>query len=300
MSTTTTHPFALGWDPYRAEDAYAQLKSQHRLWTVVQGPYPEAVSLTKARLRHLEQGQAGTCWAHSAVQNAEVFGNAHGYSSFPICRRLVGWQGKQLEGGGNPSNGGAVVDGLLAMSSSKGAGIAHEDLCPYSDDYRTLDTKPPDNVFADGKKANLVAVIDVQSDEDARKLISANIPVSNGIWWPYGWDGGTTFHDTVGNGTYGHALLEIGYVMPGVFDQYAWFQLDNWHGLLYPALTPEKAAKVPGYQPIGDKTSDFWVRADVYERVRNMGNAERIAATDLVGLGTIVTNDHFGSDWGLI
>lgn len=295
------HPFALGWDRDRAEFVHNQLKNQNRLWTVIAGPVPDAISLSKFRLRHLEQGNAGTCWAHSATQNAEVFAKAHDYSAFPICRRLVGWQGKQLEGGGNPSNGGAVTDGLLAMSSSKGAGIAHEDLCPYTDDFRTLGTKPPQNVFDDGKKANLVAIIDVQSDDDSKRLISAKTPVSNGIWWPYGWDSQKTFMDSIGSGVYGHALLEIGYVQPGVFDDFAWFQLDNWHGLLYPPLPADKAAKVPGYVPIqADKTSDFWVRADVYEKVRNYGNAERVSATDLNGLGTIVTNSYFGSDWGLI
>ncbi|MGE5754261.1 MAG: hypothetical protein ACM35G_00890 [Planctomycetaceae bacterium] len=286
--------FALGWDPGRAAIVRAQLRAQGRYCGVIAGPAPPAWSLSMDRLRHLEQGQAGTCWAHSGTQNAEVFARSKGYEAFPICRRLVAWGGKQLEGGGNPSDGGTATDALLSMTAEKGIGIAHEDLCPYTDDRRTLGTRPPQAVFDDAKKGHLVAIVDVTSDEDARRLIGAGIPVSNGLWWPFGWDHPQTFMDSIGSGTYGHALTEIGYAMPGVFDEHAWFQFDNWHGLLYPPLPAALAEKVPGYRPITpERTSDFWVRADVYERVRNFGAAERVGATDLDGLGKVVTIPGF-------
>jgi hypothetical protein len=287
---TVPHPFALGWSPQRAAIVRSEMLAQGQYCRVLPGATPPpAFSLSDKRRRHLEQKQAGTCWAHSGTQNCEVSANSLGYDSFDVCRRLVGWQGKQFEGGGNPSDGGTSTDALRAMTT-QGAGIAHESLCPYTDNYRTLGTKPSQNVFDDAIKSHLVGIVDVTSDDDARRLIASGRPVSNGIWWPYGWDSSQTFMITIGSGTYGHALLEIGYVTPGVWDEYAWFQFDNWHGLLYPPLPADRAAKVPGYQPIrADRTSDFWVRADVYERVRNYGNAERVAATDLDGLGKIVS-----------
>lgn len=295
-------PYALGWDPVRARSVRSLLQAANAYCTVVAGAVPEAWSLSDKRLRHIEQGQAGTCWAHSGCQNAETMAGARGYNQFPICRRLIGWAGKQLEGGGNPADGGTATDALLSMTSKRGAGIAHEELCPYSDDRSVLGTRPPQDVFQDAEKAHVVAVVDVTSDDDARRLISNGLVVSNGIWWPYGWDSRKTFMDSIGPGTYGHALCEIGYVTEGVFDQYAWFQFDNWHGLLYPPLPPDKAEKVPGYKPIeADRTSDFWVRADVYAEVRAYGNAERVGATDLDGLAKIVSVPSFiDPPWGLL
>lgn len=225
------------------------------------------------------------CWAHSGAQNAEVSANALGYQAFPVCRMLVGWVGKQLEGGGNPSNGGSPTDALLSMTEEKGSGIAHEDLYPYTDDARRLGSRPPDEVFEDAQRSHLVGVVDVQSDDDARRLISSGNPVSNGQWWPYGWDSHQTFMTTIGPGAYGHALLEMGYVQAGVWDDHDWWQLDNWHGLLYPPLDADKAAKVPGYKPIrADKTSDFWVRGDVYRAVQAKGGFIRVAGADLKGI----------------
>ena len=290
----TVNSFALGWDPARSRAVRAELTARRLYATVLDGPVPPAYSLSGKRLRHLEQGQAGTCWAHSGTQLAEVSAVALGYEAFPVCRRLVGWQGKQLEGGGNPSDGGTATDALLSMTAEKGAGIAHEDLCPYTDDRRVLGSRPDAKVFDDARKSHLVAVVDVKSDDDARRLISSGRPVSNGIYWPFNWDDSRTFMDTIGRGAYGHALTEIGYVIKGVWDEYDWFQFDNWHSLLYPPLPPEKAAKVPGYKPITpEKTSDFWLRADIYEKVRGFGYAERVSATDITGLGKIVNIPSF-------
>ena len=305
------HPFALG---FVARPAARQLAIDlGRYCRIVDptAPVPPAYSLSQFRTRHVEQGQAGTCWAHAGAMDAEVSALALGYESFPVCRRLVGWAGKQLEGGGNPSNGGDPTDALLSMVESKGVGIAHEALCPYTDDSRTLGTKPSQNVFDDAKKSWGIAIVEVTSDDDARQMIYHGQAVANGIWWPYGWDNQKTFMDTIGTGTYGHALLEIGYAQPGIFDQFAWFQFDNWHGLLYPPLPTALASKVPGYKPISfDRTSDFWVRADIYERVRGYGNAVRVGLTDFQGIRkTIVSKPGFleggwigapGSEWAII
>ena len=295
-------PFVSGWHPDFCKAAAARLAARgvylHRLLrTEAQAAIPPACSLSGARLRHLEQGQAGTCWVHSAVQLAETFAKAGGFNAFPIARRLVGWQGTRLEGGGNMSNGGSPVDAILAMTgeSGKGVGIGREALWPYTDDYRSLAQAPATDILADARAAHIAAPIEVASDDDSRTLIASKCPVSNGIWWPYQWDRqGSTLIDWIGAGTYGHALTEIGYVTrgtwPGAPGQFDWFQLDNWHGLLYAPLPPELAALVPGYAPITPtRTSDFWVRADVYATVRGYGNAIRCSATDLDGLARLCT-----------
>lgn len=284
--------FVPGWTPEAFVAARARVLASGKVYYQIRSDAPvyPAYSLTQYRLRHLEQGQAGTCWVHAATQLGEVFASSNGFEAFPICRMLVGWAGKKLEGGGNPTNGGSPTDALEGMTSDKGPGIAHESLWPYSDSSRALGASPAANVTADAKGHALETMVDVASDDQARQLISANHPVANGIWWPYGWDNSQTFMTGIGVGSYGHALLEIGYASAGVFDDYAWFQLDNWHGLLYPPLSADKAAKVPGYKPISDsKTSDFWVRADVYQRVRDKGNAERVTATTLQGFPNLFT-----------
>lgn len=278
----------LGWDPKSYLAARATLTAANRYATVAPGgSYPPAFSLSDQRIRHLEQRQAGTCWVHAPVQLAETSGQAMGYQMFEICRRLVGWVGKQLEGGGNPSNGGSPTHALMAMTNEqgKGAGIAHEALLPYTDNYSALAQKPPANVFEDAKTSHLVAVVDVKSDDDSRRLISTKHGVAIGIWWTAHWDANQTFFTTIGSGSYGHAPMEIGYVTQGVWDDHDWWQLDNWHGLLYPPLPAAHASKVPGYKPITpDKTSDFWVRGDIYRQVQAKGYFERVSATDLEGI----------------
>lgn len=284
--------YALGWDPKRAQAAHQEMMATGHYVQVVQGvETPPAFSLGQWRYRELMQGQAGTCWVHAAVALAETFAKAHGYKSFPICRRLVGWEGKQIEGGGNPTNGGAPTDALKSMMTQY-AGIAHEDLLPYSDRSYDLGQKPPQSVWEDAKKANLVLPVDVKDEDDLRVMIANKHPVANGTWWPYNFDDGVTFMTRIGGGTYGHALLEMGYVKqgvwPGEYGKYDWWQWDNWHGRLYPPLPLELANLVPGYTSDGqDKVTNFWVRGDLRKTLVNRGYYECVSATDLSGLGVV-------------
>jgi hypothetical protein len=292
MSFDSDSQFVPGWTPVAFLAARSRVLASGKRYATIRGDvsYPPAHSLSQFRLRHLEQGQAGTCWVHAATQLCEVFASANGGDAFPVCRMLVGWAGKKLEGGGNPTNGGSPTDAIEGMTGEKGPGVGHESLWSYSDSRRDLAQSPSSTILADAKGHALVQPVEVKSDDDARRLIASNHPCANGIWWPYGWDSSQTFMSSIGRGSYGHALLEIGYVTAGVWDNYDWFQFDNWHGLLYPPLPAEKAAKVPGYKPISaDRTSDFWVRADVYQTVRGYGNAERATATDLNGFGHLFT-----------
>lgn len=294
-----SHVFTPGWDPLRHRVTRAAMLASRRYATVTAGQdYPKACSLSKFLLRKTRQGHAGSCWLHAGVCDAEVTANAQGYKIFPICRRLVGWMGKQLEGGGNPSDGGTCTDALLAMTEEKGAGIAHEDLCPYTDDYRTLGTKPEQKVFDDGKKSHLILPVDVRSDDDAKVLISKNYAVAIGTWWPYNFDDEHTFMDHIGQGSYGHALVKMGYVEPGVFPgehgKYGWWQWQNWHGDLYPPLPPEYAKCVPGYhEEAEEKVSDFWVRYDQDDRLQKMGDYEYVSVTDVKGLDRNIVETDF-------
>lgn len=297
----TPQGHSLGWLPIQAARSRAALMMTRQFARVAPGQAtPDASSLSQYLLRQMMQGQAGTCWDHAGVCLAETTANALGYTAFPICRRLVGYVGKGLEGGGNPSDGGAVSDALAAMTSERGAGIAHEDLCPYSDDYGTLGTKPPAKVYADAKSTNLVVPVDVQNDDDAMVMIANNHAVSIGTWWPYNFDDRKTIMASIGNGTYGHALTKIGYVKPGVIDDPEWaggaWQWMNWHGNLYPPLPAAIAKKIPGYAiRFADQNGlvpDFWVPFPLDTKLQGMGNYEYVSATDLAGLSQniVVTN----------
>jgi hypothetical protein len=238
--------------------------------------------------REMEQGQAGTCHTHAAVAASEDTALANGLEPFPICRRLTGWQGMQIAGGGNMSDGNSPTNDILALSNQQGGvGAAHESLCPYTDDYYTLGSQPDASVFADAKPVRVVQPVDVDTvgDDASMRLLANKHAVYNGIWWPFGWDDQQTFMTSIGSGEYGHALEECGYAQPGVIDQYGWYCLRNWHGKLYPPLPLNLRAKIPGYPAVMPAlVTEFWVRQDIYSEVRAYGNAERGAVTDLTGL----------------
>lgn len=292
------YPFVSGWNPSLASKARQEMLESKRYCTVIEGiETPKALSLSQFVLRPMEQGQAGTCWVHAAVCLAETFALAQSYDAFPICRRLVGWEGKQLEGGGNPTNGGAVTDALKAMIKGC-AGIAHEELLPYSDSSRDLGTKPPQNVWDDAAKSDLAFPVDVRSNEDAITLIASKHPVAIGTWWPFNFDDHKTFMTYVGTGAYGHALTIIGYVKkgvwPGEYGNYAWWQVRNWHGFLYPPLPQELAAVLPGYKPDrSDATTDAWWRDDCLTELQCRGNFEFVSATDIHGINKVVRIPSF-------
>lgn len=292
-------PFALGWDPDRYKVAHRALLRSAHATVNPEAPIVEAISLGKHVLREMMQGQAGTCWVHAAVCLAETLAGSLGLRRFAICRRLVAWEGKLLEGGGNPSDGGTVTDALVAMARGRGVGIAHEVLCPYTDDVEELGTEPPPEVFADALKADIALAVDVRGDDDARRLLSAGIPVAIGTWWPYGFDNGQTFMNSINHGIYGHALTKIGFVRAGVFPgdegEHGWWQWQNWHGRLYPPLPPAFAERVPGYHAEHpDLVTHFWVRDDIDAVLQSMGNYEYVSATTIHGLVSGVVVPSFG------
>lgn len=277
-----------GWNPVRAKVATAALLATNRYATVRAGVAPrrKVYSLSKFRYRDMNQGAAGTCWVHAGVALAEFTARAKGYQPVPVARHLVGWFAKQsFEGGGNPSDGGSITDAVRAMTEPQGCGIADERFDPYSDDPRYLGRKPPQSAWDDAKGGYMVLPVPVRTKGEIKTLVDADHPVGLGIWWSAAWDGPTAFHSDPGDGEMGHALLVIGFAEPGVFDGNLWWQLQNWHGDIYPPLAPAQAAKVEGYQPVSPRaTSDFWMSDSLLDyALRQGGTCETVSATDLTG-----------------
>lgn len=281
--------FTPGWHPDFAAAALSDIHRTGRYCTVAPPtkPLSPARFLTEFRLNFYVQGDAGTCWIHGPKQGAEIMANALGYKAFPICRRLIGWYGKnQFEGGGNPSEGGSGYDAIRSMAAAD-CGLAHEDLCPYTDNARTLGTKPGQAVWADAVKSHVIAPVVVQPDPvQIQTMIDNFRPVPIGIWWPYGWDNQQTVMNAIGPGEYGHEICIVGYIQPKVIgNSETLYGLDNSHGKLYPPLPPQLAKLIQGYKPIAlDFTSEFLVPESLLFQVINMGSAELSSMTDFDGI----------------
>lgn len=291
--------FVPGWTPAFAARAQARLMATGRFCLVVEdGTTPPPVwSLGKFCLGEYTQGNAGTCHAHAVKDMAEVSAGALGYKAFKISRRLVGWEGCQLEDGHNQADGGSPTDNITGMSSA-GIGIAHEDLWPYTDDRNALALPPPANVLQDAAKSHLVAPVPISSFDQMKKMIASGRPVSIGIWWPYNWDDHQTVMTTVGQGEFGHALNVIGYAGQGIVADEEAYQLRNWHTRLYPPLTPAQAARVPGYLAFHpDLVTDFWVIRSALSQVIRKGGAELVSATDYDGISRGVVQPSSGADF---
>jgi hypothetical protein len=278
----------LGWDPKRSVVAEAEVLDSGRYCTVAAPvePLPQAISLAQYKIGSYDQGMAGVCWTFSAKQLAEVLANRLGYDAYPISSRLVGWYAKETyEGGGNQADGGSPTDAIRAMSS-RGLGIAHQSVCPYTDDPRVLGQKPPPEAFEDAGDTHLLAPVIVKTLDQAKQLIASGRPVCNGIPWPGNWEGPGPFVGAPGAIVGGHSVLIIGFAAAGVLHKLALLHCDNWRRpTQYRALPPSLAALVPGYAPSRPTTTtDFWIPEDYYRDVCRGQVTEHVSATDLDGL----------------
>lgn len=282
--------FVPGWDFNAYQVAHGQMVGSGRYCNlaVAAAPLPQAMSLSKYRTRYLQQGQAGTCHEHSPAQMWSFMAKIKGYAEFPACRRLIGWEGESLISGGNQANGGSPTANIMGMTAPN-AGVAHESLCPYTDNATILGQKPPANVWTDARAYSLVSPVHVAPTFQAiATSIVGLMPVCNGYPCPSSVEAGQTF---VSSGTKilgGHSELIVGFAQPGIFDSRYWLQFENWWGLMYPPLTPVQAIKVPGYMPVNTThTSDCWIEMQYYLWLCSQwgqNGAEHVSATDLAGL----------------
>ena len=281
--------FVPGWMPELAAAANEQyLASGHR-YTALDfaddRPLPAGFSLSQFRLWPFNQGPVGTCWENCTTQLFQIHTEADGtYESVPLSRCMVGYQGKKLDGGGNPADGGSVLNGMLAMSDPpKGVGVCHESLWPYKPDRRYFAAGPPEGAIAD---ANLNRVHNVARVEPMPEAIKRPIfnghPVAIGISWPGNWDSCDTAGRVPSPGwpVGGHAITIIGWL--DGWDGHNYYQVENSHGAIYHPLPPEIAARVTGYKPaFPDKTHDAWYREDWL--MRKLQDAEVLTAAGLTG-----------------
>lgn len=293
--------FVPSWSPAYGIQAAARLAASGRYCTVA-APEPDkptrpAVSLSRYRLNYYVQGDAGTCYSHSPKQMAEVIARAKGYSPFPISRRLIAWATKQMEDRGNPADGGSPTDAVVTMST-RGVGLAREDLCPYTTDRNTLARRPGQEVFDDAVKSHLIAPVRASSLDEVIRLIDAGYPVANGFPAPSSlMKQGATFIDSIGSILGGHSVLLWGYIKKGVIDDHLWVEMEGWWDLMYRPLPPSIAKLVDGYEPVRpDRTSSAWMRDDIYIQLCNLdGYAEHVSGTDLDGVirGVVVKSPSF-------
>lgn len=252
-------------------------------------PLLPALSGSQYRARPLLQGQAGTCHETSPAQFFSMSATALGYREFAACRRLIGFVGEAIIHGGNQANGGSPTANIMGMTnqSGQGIGVAHENLCPYTDDPAILAQRPPQDVWDDAKATHLIAPVIVPPTFDAICRSVANHQyVCNGFLAPNTLESGQAFISDYSSILGGHSILIIGYIQPGVIDPFGWLQFEGWWGNLYGTLPPAVAAKVPGYKPVTPaKTSDCWLRWDLYSHLLSLDTyAEHISAVDISGL----------------
>jgi len=293
--------FCPGWHPEFASRSRVQFAaSGGRFQSATFGddarPLPPGFSLSRFRRWPFDQSVAygirgdkiGTCWENAGTQAFQIHTAADGaFEAVPLSRCMTGWQGKKLEGGGSPADGGSVLDAFRAMSDPPdGVGCCHEELWPYHPDRRYFAAGPPDGAVADAGLNRVHGIADNLAIGDGwKRPIFNSHPVGIGIWWPYGWD--TSVDSTgratgIGNGQYGHALAVIGWL--DGWDGATWWQIENSHGPIYRVVPSDIASRIIGYAPaFPDKTHDFWVRDDWMRSVLGYGNAEAIAATGLTG-----------------
>lgn len=285
--------FVQGWSLDFAMAAEGRMLSSGRYATVnapaAATPRP-AVSLTHLRSRYLNQGAAGTCYAHSAAQLFEITAKSLGFEPFPASRRFIAYNTKQVEDKANPADGASPTDAIRVMTDG-GVGVANEKFCPYSDDRNVLAQRPPQAAFDDARKSHLQVPISVKSFDQVVALIDGQngtvpgLPTANGFQCPVEMQGNATFVKNISSYLGGHSELCVGFAQPGVFDEYWWLELEGSWALIYKPLPPSLAKLVYGYEPASaTKTSSNWVRKDVYLQCCQQG-CEHVSATTIAGLG---------------
>jgi hypothetical protein len=251
-----------------------------------------AFTLADIILWWYNQGSVGSCFANavcSSIETSISFAVRQGapFDEIQLSRRAVWYFGRTLDGSiGTRGDGGSITN---AMRSIHEYGIPHEADWPYKPDHDWLEQTPPQSVMKSSKDTTIKAILTLNfSDTDGiKRSIKAGYPPVCGIYWTYSWD--TTFSQdgivsNVGGGTYGHALKIIGWA---IWNGILYWNIQNSHGPIYPPLTPNVAAKVPGWAaaPCG-KSYCFWVSDRDLQTVVSYGNAELVAPVAVITPGS--------------
>ncbi len=255
-------------------------------------PLPKAFTLADCVLWWYDQGPVGSCFANAVVQAMQISTAAAiragaAFKAVQLSRHWAWWQGRELDGGNGFGDGGSVTNALRALHE---LGCPTEAVCPYQPSHSYLNQKPGQTAYTEAPADTLTGCIDLRIDQsDAiKQSIAAGNPVVIGIWWPYGWDGGSIDQygrtNGISMGEFGHAIVIQGWADPGTFDDnYLWWHVNNSHGPIYPVLPPQWASRVVGYKTARpDRCYSWWVRDDLMRRVMT-GFYEMVAPVGVAG-----------------
>lgn len=255
-------------------------------------PIPKAFSLSSRRNWPKNQGPVGSCFVNAKVTSQEIATTCAVDAGDNIeehqLSRWHGWyEGRLRDGLNGSSQDGGTITGVFRAAHE--VGLALESDAPYKPSNRYLNTKPPAKAYESAKQSKILGFTSLRwQDKVARqRQILNGYPVNPGIWWPYGWDtqcdkyGRTT---GVGSGTYGHALVIIGWIDD--WDGHFYWQYDNSHGDIYGAPPADVQQEIIGYRQFPTKSGrqySFWVREDHEATVMQKGNVELLSASGVTG-----------------
>lgn len=299
MADIDIQQFPTGWNHELEEAARFNLQQSVRpLFGADMGvgdePLPDAFSLSEDIYNWTNQGPEGSCFSDAATQMQMIaeagLKRAGANVKLDFLSRWMGWYvGRTNDGSIGSRQAGGTISGVMK-------GIAETGLCldssaPYKPSLAYLDRKPSATAFEEAKIHRITGLLYPKTRDEIRRCIFNRLPPVDGVWWCYGWDQGLIDQygrtTKVGYGRFGHALVRVGYAMPGTFDDnHIWWQWKNSHGPIYPVLKPEWAARVKGYKscPLTPgKDYCFWVRDDHMQTVINKGWAECVAGIAAIG-----------------
>jgi hypothetical protein len=167
MTPPTLRPgvpnFGLGWKPNKEYGAHGPA---HRLFSAA--PYLiDAPDHRPYLPPHIEQGQAGACWAFATTADLATYYNLRQIRAPLASPRYFYWNGRNEEYANQAPDPDRELDDTgteprLGLRAVDGLGYCAWDDCPYSDDPTLIRKRPPDNAYelSYSQKGALVGSID--------------------------------------------------------------------------------------------------------------------------------------------
>jgi hypothetical protein len=237
---------------------------------------------------------------------------AAGFQTFSLCRKLIGWEGESLMGGGSNASDGGTITAALESMTAQGAGMALESLDPYPDpgssNASVFAQKPPAAVWADAKGKYLanhaeVNVLSSGSPADRLANVRASIGVDKqavgfGVWCANNWSDANPVKTNInGGGEYGHAIECRSYALAstiglsGVDSSEYVYVFPQWWGYIYQPLPSDVVAKWTGMKlwtgpdPNGNiGCNQFIITGTALCQVIDQGNAEVVVCQGATGI----------------